>query len=106
MHRDRQLRAALSAHASAPEVAGYGAVADHTGEGGACWRCAGICCLGGRAVLLRDWATQAFFPKASWLALVIALAGMAYLLTAMALRLDEVNVVVNAVRRRLRRRAT
>ena len=57
----------------------------------------------GSHYLLRDWATQAFFPKAAWLAAVIAVAGMAYVLTAMALRLNEVNVIVDTVRRRLRR---
>jgi putative peptidoglycan lipid II flippase len=59
----------------------------------------------GSHYLLRDWATQAFLPKAAWLAAVIAVAGMAYVLTAMALGLNEVNVIAGAVKRRLRRRA-
>jgi putative peptidoglycan lipid II flippase len=58
----------------------------------------------GNHYLLRDWATQSFFPKAVWLAAVIAAAGMAYVLMAMALRLNEVNAIAGTVKRRLRRR--
>jgi putative peptidoglycan lipid II flippase len=60
---------------------------------------------GGSHYLLRDWATQPFFTKASWLAVVITAAAMAYVLTAMVLRLNEVNAITGAVNRRLRRRS-
>jgi putative peptidoglycan lipid II flippase len=60
----------------------------------------------GNHYLLHDWKTQAFIPKTAWLMAVIALAGMAYVLTAMALRLKEVNLIADAVKRRLRRAAT
>ncbi len=63
----------------------------------------GLAAWMGSHYLLRDWATQAFFPKAAWLAAVITVAGIAYVLTAMALRLNEVSVIVEAFRRRLRR---
>jgi putative peptidoglycan lipid II flippase len=55
----------------------------------------------GKHYLLSDWATQAFWSRSSLLLLVIAVAGMAYALTAMLLQLQEVKVLAGAVRRRL-----
>jgi putative peptidoglycan lipid II flippase len=65
----------------------------------------GLVAWAGSHYLLREWATQAFIPKAASLTAVISVAGMAYVLLAIVLRLKEVNVVVDAVRRRLRRTA-
>jgi putative peptidoglycan lipid II flippase len=66
----------------------------------------GLAAWAGKHYLLSDWATQAFIPKAAWLAAVIAVAGIVFVLAAMALRLSEVNAIVGAIKRRLRRRAT
>jgi putative peptidoglycan lipid II flippase len=64
----------------------------------------GLTAWAGKHYWLRDWATQAFVPKAALLALVIALSGMAYALVAMALRLREVQQIAGSVTRRLSRR--
>ena len=53
---------------------------------------------------LSDWATQQFFPKTLRLLAVIALSGLAFVLAAMALRLEELKVLVATIRRRLARR--
>jgi putative peptidoglycan lipid II flippase len=58
----------------------------------------------GKYYLLSEWRTQAFIPKASLLFLVIAAAGAAYALTAMAVQLQEVKAIAGTVTRRLKRR--
>ena len=58
----------------------------------------------GRHYWLSDWATQAFIPKTLRLLAVIALSGTAFLLAALALRVEELKVIVASVRRRLNRR--
>lgn len=65
----------------------------------------GLVAWAGKNYVLSNWATQAFIPKAAWLAAVIAVAGIVFVLAAMALRLSEVNIIVGAVKRRLRRTA-
>jgi len=65
----------------------------------------GVIAWAGNNYLLSNWRTQAFVPKAASLTAIIAVAGLAYVLMAMALRLKEVNVMADAVKRRLRRKA-
>jgi putative peptidoglycan lipid II flippase len=57
----------------------------------------------GAHFLLADWAVQPFWPKCLALLLVIAIAAAAFFLCASALGIGEVNDIVAAVRRRLRR---
>jgi putative peptidoglycan lipid II flippase len=64
---------------------------------------AGVCWLGGH-FLLADWATQAFLPKFVYLMATIAVAGLIFLLVAWALRIPELNDIIAAFARRLRRR--
>jgi putative peptidoglycan lipid II flippase len=59
----------------------------------------------GRHYWLQDWATQPFVAKSLRLLAVITLAGTAFLLTAIALRISEVKVIVASIRRRLDRKA-
>jgi putative peptidoglycan lipid II flippase len=57
----------------------------------------------GKHYLLNNWATQAFAPKAVYLFAVIVAAGGAFFVTAMLLKLNEVQVIAAAVGRRLRK---
>jgi putative peptidoglycan lipid II flippase len=59
---------------------------------------------GGGQLLLADWATQHFWPKAASLTLVIGCAAAAFFLCAAALGIGEVQELRDAVRRRLRRK--
>jgi putative peptidoglycan lipid II flippase len=59
----------------------------------------------GKHYWLSDWATQPFLAKTLRLFAVIALSGAAFVLTALALRTEEVKVLAATVRRRLTRRA-
>ena len=59
----------------------------------------------GRHYWLSDWATQAFMPKTLRLFAVIALAGAAFVLAALALRVEELKTIVASLQRRLNRRA-
>ena len=54
---------------------------------------------------LADWATQAFIPKTLRLFAVIALAGAAFVLAALALRVEELKMIVASLQRRVRRKA-
>ncbi|MBS0580447.1 MAG: murein biosynthesis integral membrane protein MurJ [Proteobacteria bacterium] len=58
---------------------------------------------GGGQWLLSDWATQAFWPKCASLLLVIGAAGAGFVACAHALGIAEVQEILAAVRRRLRR---
>jgi putative peptidoglycan lipid II flippase len=60
-------------------------------------------CWAGSHFLLADWAVQPLWPKCLALLLVIAIAAAAFFLCASALGIAEVNDIVAAVRRRLRR---
>jgi putative peptidoglycan lipid II flippase len=60
-------------------------------------------CWTGAHFLLADWAVQAFWPKCLALLLVIAIGAAAFFFCASALGIGEVNDIVAAVRRRLRR---
>jgi putative peptidoglycan lipid II flippase len=60
-------------------------------------------CWAGQHFLLADWATQAFVPKLASLLLVIALGAIAFFLCASALGVGELQDIVSAVKRRLRR---
>jgi putative peptidoglycan lipid II flippase len=64
--------------------------------GGICWA--------GAHWLLADWATQRFWPKLAALVAVIAAAGGAFLMCATALGVGELQDIMDAVKRRLRRR--
>lgn len=55
--------------------------------------------------LLSDWATQAFLPKTGALLGTVTVAGLVFFGVGAALRIEEVNELSGAVRRRLRRRA-
>ncbi len=55
--------------------------------------------------LLADWATQAFLPKTGALLGTITVAGLVFFGVGAALRIEELNELSGAVRRRLRRRA-
>ena len=63
---------------------------------------AGVC-WAGRHWLLAGWAVERFWPKAGALAAVIAAAAGAFLICATALRIREMQDIVVAVQRRLRR---
>jgi len=65
----------------------------------------GIVAWAGNRYWLADWATQAFVPKALRLGTVILLAGAAYAVTALALRVAEVGTIARALQRRITRRA-
>jgi putative peptidoglycan lipid II flippase len=55
--------------------------------------------------LLSDWATQAFLSKTGALLGTITVAGLVFFGVGAALRIEELNELSGAVRRRLRRRA-
>ncbi|MGO8856386.1 MAG: murein biosynthesis integral membrane protein MurJ [Steroidobacteraceae bacterium] len=54
--------------------------------------------------LLSDWATQAFLPKTGALLGTVTVAGLVFFGVGAALRIEELNELSGAVRRRLRRR--
>jgi putative peptidoglycan lipid II flippase len=54
--------------------------------------------------LLVDWATQAFWPKLALLLGTIGVASLGFMLTCMALRIEEMQELIGAVRRRVARR--
>jgi putative peptidoglycan lipid II flippase len=54
--------------------------------------------------LLSDWATQSFLRKAGALFATVTVAGLAFLGVGAALRIAELNELIDAVSRRLRRR--
>jgi putative peptidoglycan lipid II flippase len=58
----------------------------------------------GAHYLLENWASQHFWPKCASLVLVIAVSGGGFFLCANALRIVEVQDIVQAVQRRLQRR--
>jgi putative peptidoglycan lipid II flippase len=61
-------------------------------------------CVAGKYWLLADWAVQPFFEKLGWLLLTIVVAAASFFLTAMALRLQDLDAITAAVRRRLSRK--
>jgi len=61
-------------------------------------------CWAGMHYLLFNWATEAFFPKAGALALVIAGGAAAFFVCATALGISELREIAQAVKRRLARR--
>lgn len=63
----------------------------------------GVCWLGSH-YLLADWPTQAFLPKCVYLFTTIAVAGVAFLVVASALKIPELNDIIAAFQRRLRRK--
>jgi putative peptidoglycan lipid II flippase len=65
---------------------------------------AGIC-WAGTHFLLANWATQAFLPKAASLAVVIAIGGAAFFISATALGITELQEITRAVKRRVLRKA-
>ena len=64
---------------------------------------AGVCWLGSH-YLLADWPTQAFIPKCVYLFTTIAVAGVAFVVVASALKIQELNDIIAAFQRRLRRK--
>jgi putative peptidoglycan lipid II flippase len=64
---------------------------------------AGVCWLGGH-YLLAGWATQAFWPKLTYLFVTIAVAGGVFAAVAVALRISELTEIIAAFQRRLRRK--
>jgi putative peptidoglycan lipid II flippase len=66
---------------------------------------AGVCWLGSH-YLLADWATQAFLPKCLFLFGTIGAAGVAFAIVASALKIPELNDIIAAFQRRLRRKRT
>jgi len=64
---------------------------------------AGVCWLGSH-YLLADWPTQAFLPKCLYLFATIGVAGVAFVVVASALKIAELNDIIAAFRRRLRRK--
>jgi len=63
----------------------------------------GVCWLGSH-YLLADWATQAFLPKCIYLFATIGVAGVAFIVVASALKISELNDIIAAFQRRLRRK--
>jgi putative peptidoglycan lipid II flippase len=63
-----------------------------------------LVCWAGRAWLLDSWATLAFVPKLVWTLGTIAAGGAAFVVLAALLRIEEIEDVLVAVRRRLTRR--
>jgi putative peptidoglycan lipid II flippase len=61
-------------------------------------------CWAGSHFLLADWATEAFWPKAGALALVIAAGAGAFFVSATALGINELRDITHAVKRKLLRR--
>jgi putative peptidoglycan lipid II flippase len=64
---------------------------------------AGVCWLGAH-YLLADWATQAFWPKLTYLFATIGVAGLAFVYVASALKISELREIIAAFERRLRRK--
>jgi putative peptidoglycan lipid II flippase len=64
---------------------------------------AGVCWLGSH-YLLADWPTQAFIPKCVYLFTTIAVAGVVFVVVASALKVPELNDIIAAFQRRLRRK--
>jgi putative peptidoglycan lipid II flippase len=62
-------------------------------------------CWAGNHLLLADWAVQPFWPKCASLTLVIGLGAAGFFGCASALGIGEVQELLGAVRRRLRRTA-
>lgn len=69
-----------------------------------------LACLGLAAVcaaskhwVLSGWATMAFWPKFGWLMATIALAGAAFILGGLALKIPEMHEISVAIQRRLKR---
>jgi hypothetical protein len=62
-----------------------------------------LVCWVGSDYLLAGWAVERFWPKAGSLAAVIVAAASAFLICATALRIREMQDIVLAVQRRLRR---
>ncbi len=60
-------------------------------------------CAASRHSVLADWATQRFLPKLAALLLTVVLGVLAFALCGVALRIEELNGVAAAVKRRLRR---
>jgi ABC-type uncharacterized transport system permease subunit len=60
-------------------------------------------CVAGNRWLLADWATQRVLLKIIYLAGTIAVAGLAFFGTALALRLGELDEVTVLVKRKLGR---
>jgi putative peptidoglycan lipid II flippase len=61
-------------------------------------------CAASNHWLLTDWATQSFVRKASALFATVAVGGLVFLGVGAALRIAELNELINAVSRRVRRR--
>jgi putative peptidoglycan lipid II flippase len=61
-------------------------------------------CWAGLHFLLGNWATEAFWPKAGALTLVIAAGAAAFFVTATMLGISELREITHAVKRRLSRR--
>jgi putative peptidoglycan lipid II flippase len=59
-------------------------------------------CWASADYLLADWASMHFWPKLCYLVGTIAVAGLAFVACAAALGIDEIHLIVQAVRRRLR----
>jgi putative peptidoglycan lipid II flippase len=64
---------------------------------------AAVCWLGDH-YLLADWPTQAFVPKCFYLFSTIGVAGVAFVVVASALKIPELNDIIGAFQRRLRRK--
>ena len=65
---------------------------------------AAVCWMGAHW-LLADWESAHFWPKLCYLVGTIALAGLAFVACAAALRISEIRLIMQAVRRRLARAA-
>jgi len=63
----------------------------------------GVCWLGSH-YLLADWPTQPFIHKTLYLFTTIAVAGVAFVVVASALKIPELNDIIAAFQRRLRRK--
>jgi len=60
-------------------------------------------CAASSTWLLSDWATQTFVRKAGALLATVTVGGLVFLGAGAALRIEELNEVIDAVKRRLRR---
>jgi len=63
-----------------------------------------LVCLASRHWLLAQWPTQAFVSKLTWLLLTIIVSGAVFVACGVALRIEELQDVISAVRRRVRAR--
>jgi putative peptidoglycan lipid II flippase len=61
-------------------------------------------CFASAHWLLAQWPTQAFMPKASWLLLTIVVAAAVFVGSGVALRIEELQDVMGAFRRRVKAR--